>query len=154
MHFSPQTCSVQPSAFLIFVVEAQMGTKLVQNEAQNTPKWGPKWSKMTTLDPPGTMTRSLRPFLLHFIAHWGPKRSPKCFQNDSKSKLNFHEDFCFVLGRPSVPKRGHFWDTKSHIFVKSMKNMKICENAPRPSEKHEFEGPRVPKWYIFDIWSV
>ena len=36
---------------------------------------------MTTLDPPGTMTRILIPFLHHFIAHWGPKWSPKCFQN-------------------------------------------------------------------------
>ena len=35
-----------------------------------------------------------------------------------------------------------------------MKNMEIGENAPRLSEKHDFEGPRVPKWRIFDIWSV
>ena len=49
--------------------------------AQNAPKWGPKLSKMTTLDPPGTMTRTLAPFLHVFIALWCPKWSPKCFQN-------------------------------------------------------------------------
>ena len=43
---------------------------------------------------------------------------------------------------------------KSHIFDRSLKNMKIGENAPRLSEKHDFEGPRVPKRGIFDIWSV
>ena len=29
----------------------------------------------------------------------------------------------------------------------------MCENAPRPHEKHEFEGPRVPKWRPRPFWN-
>ena len=109
---------------------SKMRPKMLQNEvqnfpkAQNAPNWGPKLSKMTTLDPPGTMTRILTPLLHHFIAHWGPKWSPKCFQNDPKSKLDFHDDFCFVLGRLGVPKRGYFRDKNRTFSLEVWKTWK------------------------------
>ena len=49
------------------------------------------------------------------VAHWGTKWRPKCFQNVSKSKLDFYVDFCFVFSRLSVPKRVYFRD-ENRIF--------------------------------------
>ena len=79
----------------------------------------------------------------------GAKMVPKSIQNSFQLPLGFLSCFWTILGSILAS----FLRQKSRIFEKSMKNMKMCENAPRPHEKHEFEGPRVPKWRPRPFWN-
>ena len=109
---------------------------------------------MTTLDPPGPPwdhEPNFVEFWYHFEAHWGPKWGPKCLQNDSNIKLDFRDDFCFVLGRPSAPKRGHFWD-ENLIFLRKVwkrENVWKCTSPEREAWIWGSEGPKMTYfWYL------
>ena len=70
---------------------------------------------------------------------------PKCSKNDSKIELVFRDDFSIVETSVETSKKEIILSRKSHSVKKNTKHVKMCRFARRPSEKHDFEGPRPLK---------